>query len=179
MKISRNRESGSRALLVAGAGLLAAIVTAACGQGPEGQSTATGTEDLSLPGLPDAGLPLLRPFPLPSFDGGLFLPPLPTGLPTPPALPSGFPALPVLPGFDGGLFLPPVPTGLPPLPSGLPTPPSLPTGLPMPPALPSGFPAPPSLPTALPTLPSGLPTPPPLPTGLPLPPFLDADGGLL
>ncbi len=154
MKISTNRESGSRALRVAGASLLAALLTAACGQGPDGQSTASGAEDLTLPGL--------KPLPLPSFDGGLFLPPLPSGLPTPPALPSGFPALPTLPGFDGGLFLPPAPPGLPPLPSSFPTLPSFPSALPVPPALPSGFP----------TLPS-------LPPGVTLPPFLDADGGLI
>jgi hypothetical protein len=162
------RESGSKTVFVAAVGVLAGVLSVACGQGPDaGEGTAAVGQDLTLPGLP----------PLP--DAGFFLPPLPplptglpSGLPTPPPFPSGLPTLPPLPS---AFPLPPLPTGLPlpalpdagfllPLPLPLPT---IPSAFPLPP-LPTGLPTPPPLPTGLP---SGLPTPPPFPTTLPLPPL--------
>lgn len=99
------RESGRKAVAVAGAGLLVGMLAIACGQGPGdgGESTGAVGQDLGLPGFPDAGLPRLPQLPP--------LPPLPSGLPTPPPLPSSFP--PPLP-FPTALPLPVLPdAGLP------------------------------------------------------------------
>ncbi len=134
------RQLDRKAALITGTGALACVLAAACGGSPDGTDGTESTTSQALIG----------------FDAGLFLPPVPSGLPTPapiltclpppPPLPSGLPTppslptLPSLPNFDAGLFLPMLPSGLPNLPfcdAGFPTLP-LPSGLPTPPSLPSG-----------------------------------------